>query len=418
MKILHVNLSDRIGGASIAMHRIHHGLRQLGVDSNLLVQRLSDPALVDEPEINLISTGWSRKVGLVKYKVATRLGKMQQDPASFFCSINFFPNHLLKQIEKIKPDLVNLHWVGAEILHIEDLPKIGVPIAWTLMDMWPFCGAEHYDFGDRFRNAYDAKSRDPKATGTDWNQKVWRRKYEAWSNTPVTTVSPSTWIQECAQDSSLWRGRSDCHHEMIPFGLDASIFRPRDKQECRTKHNLHGDKPLLLFGADNISSPMKGMSWLIEAIKELHETGFQFRIASFGRGDITAHIDPSIESVSLGSISSPETLSEIYCAADLMLVPSRLESFGQTASEANASGTPVVCFDISGVTDIVVHKETGYRAEPYSPVDLAKGIRWCLESEERLEKLGKTAATRANQLFDIKSVAKQYKELYERMLSH
>ena len=417
MKILHVNLSDKLGGASIAMHRIHEGLRSLGVDSNLLVHRLSDDKLVEQPEINVIYTGWQRKMSAIRHQLSCRIGRLQKDPNSFFCSLNLFRNQLLKRIDSLKPDLVNLHWVGAEILRIEDLPKIKVPIVWTLMDMWPFCGAEHYDFGDRFKQAYSPESRHELATGVDLNRRVWNRKFRSWANTPVTTVCPSSWILDCVNESSLWKDRSDCRHELIPFGYNTDDFQPRDVPQSRQTHQLEGDKPLLLFGADNINSPMKGMPWLIEALELLHQSGLAFRIASFGRGDITELINPDIESVSLGSIHDPKTLSEIYSAADLMLVPSRLESFGQTASEASACATPVVCFDISGVTDIVAHQETGFRAKPYSPEDFANGIRWCLEDKTRLNSLSTAAAKRSKQLFDINVVSQKYKDLYDSILS-
>ena len=61
------------------------------------------------------------------------------------------------------------------------------------------------------------------------------------------------------------------------------------------------------------------------------------------------------------------------------MVPSRQEAFGQTASEAQACGTPVVAFNIGGLPDIVEHQRTGYLAEPFETEDLATGIRWVLD---------------------------------------
>jgi glycosyltransferase involved in cell wall biosynthesis len=161
---------------------------------------------------------------------------------------------------------------------------------------------------------------------------------------------------------------------------------------------------------------MKGMDWLIESIHSLNAEGFSFRVAFFGRGQIAEHLDQSIESVSLGGFDSPELLSEVYNCADLMLVPSRLESFGQTASEAQACGIPVVSFDSSGLRDIVVHKETGYRAKCYETGDLATGIRWCLSDSDRRIQMGIAAAKRSKELFDIKNVARQYASLYSKVL--
>jgi glycosyltransferase involved in cell wall biosynthesis len=204
---------------------------------------------------------------------------------------------------------------------------------------------------------------------------------------------------------------------LVPFGLNTRDFQPRNQAKCRTKHNLHGDSPLILFGADRIDSPMKGMDWLIHALKILNGQGVKFRLASFGRGDVGGLLPASIEQISLGSISNPTELGELYCCADLMAVPSRLESFGQTASEAQACGVPVVCFDSSGLRDIVSHRTTGYRATCFQAEDLANGIRWCIEDPERLEEMRRKASDSAAHKFAIAKVASSYNDLYKDTLN-
>jgi glycosyltransferase involved in cell wall biosynthesis len=98
-----------------------------------------------------------------------------------------------------------------------------------------------------------------------------------------------------------------------------------------------------------------------------------------------------------------------------MVVPSRQESFGQTAVEALACGTPVVAFDATGPKDIVKHKTTGYLADPYSPTDLSEGIEWVTASVDRLETLSEAACDDAVARFDSDVVAGQYAEVYERV---
>ena len=82
-----------------------------------------------------------------------------------------------------------------------------------------------------------------------------------------------------------------------------------------------------------------------------------------------------------------------------MTVPSRQEAFGQTASEALASGTPVVAFDATGPSDIVDHKKTGYLAQPFDSSDLARGIEWILADENRRNEMGKRARSCSRTIF-------------------
>jgi glycosyltransferase involved in cell wall biosynthesis len=98
------------------------------------------------------------------------------------------------------------------------------------------------------------------------------------------------------------------------------------------------------------------------------------------------------------------------------VVPSRLEAFGQTASEAHACGTPVIAFDNTGPADIVEHRNTGYLARAFEVQDLANGIAWVLEADADGRRLGIAARERACRLWDSRVVARHYTDLYELML--
>ena len=69
----------------------------------------------------------------------------------------------------------------------------------------------------------------------------------------------------------------------------------------------------------------------------------------------------------------------------MLVVPSRVESFGQTASESMACGNPVVAFSTTGLKDIVDHKVNGYLAKPFETEDLANGIKYVMNSSEYVE---------------------------------
>ncbi len=70
-----------------------------------------------------------------------------------------------------------------------------------------------------------------------------------------------------------------------------------------------------------------------------------------------------------------------------MVVPSLQDNLPNTVMESLAYGTPCVAFDIGGMSDMIEHKKNGYLAQAFEIQDLAKGIAWILEDQERYQKL-------------------------------
>jgi glycosyltransferase involved in cell wall biosynthesis len=89
------------------------------------------------------------------------------------------------------------------------------------------------------------------------------------------------------------------------------------------------------------------------------------------------------------------------------VVPSRQENLPQSGTEAQACGCPVVAFNCTGLPDVVEHKKTGYLAEAYSNIDLAAGIAWVFENDERRAGLSKAARERAVRLWSQDVVVSQ-----------
>lgn len=110
------------------------------------------------------------------------------------------------------------------------------------------------------------------------------------------------------------------------------------------------------------------------------------------------------------------SLRLLYSAADVMVVPSLQEAFGQTASESMACGRPVVAFAATGLLDLVDHKMSGYLAKPFDTKDLARGIDWILQHENP-EQLAQAARVKVLREFDSKVVVQKYIQLYKEVLN-
>ncbi len=417
MKVLHLSTHDINGGAARAAYRLHKGLQNIGLESQMLVQeKLSNDKTVIAPNIRLFQ-------GIAKTKLTFETLPLkiyrQRSKNTFFTQ--WLPDRVVPQVAKINPDIINLHWISAAFMQIESITKLKQPLVWTLHDMWVFTGGCHVA-RDCQRYTQSCGSCPQLNSNNDWDLSRWvhKRKTKAWGNLSVnnlTLIAPSHWIGECAQSSSLFK---NSRVEVIPHGLNTEKYRPLNQKLVREIFKLPQDKKLILFGALQATSDRnKGFHLLQPALQQLSQSGWKdnTELVIFGASQPENPPDLGFKTHYLGHLYDDNSLAAVYSAADVMLVPSLQESFGQTASESLACGTPVVAFNATGLKDIVSHQQCGYLAKPYDVDDLNRGIIWVLENTQRYEKLSLYAREKAEREFSLELQARRYSNLFEQVIN-
>lgn len=405
-----LSTSDIEGGAARAAYRLHTGLHSVGVPSQMLVR-----AKFSRDKYVTTQSNWLTKLGPV---MSSRPLKKYPNREKTLFSAQWFPDAIASSVKKNNPDVINMHWVCNGYLQIESLQKFNRPLVWTLQDMWAMTGGCHYNKEcDRYQKACGNCPQLNSNQENDLSRQIWQRKQKAWSGVNLTIVTPSHWMAECARASSLFQ---KLRIETIPFCLDTTVYRPHDKIAARRILGLPEDKQIIMFGAlAATSDKRKGFDLLAAALQKLGSSELPNRaeIAVFGSKKPEKPVDLGFEAHYLGHLNDDISLSLTYSAADVMIVPSIQESFGQTGSESLACGTPVVAFDATGLRDIVDHEQNGYLAKPYLPEDLANGIAWVLADSDRHQVLCKASRQKAEEAFALEIQAKQYVNLYEELIS-
>lgn len=407
MKVALLNTYDT-GGAATATKRLHRGLREIGVESYVLVeQKEGDEQYIIGPE------NVSRKLYAKLRPFVDSLPVSLYDVDGLF-SPNWLPDDLGRQIRRVDPDIVHLNWVSNGFFRPKSLQKIDVPIVWRLPDMWPLTGGCHYS-GECTRYT-DSCGQCPHLGSDreyDLSRWTWQRRNRVWSDLDITIVATTSWLAECATESSLF---GDNRIEVIPNALDTDTFCPVEPDAGRSLFNLSTEKKTVLFGGVSpLTDSRKGFDLLKKAIEELETTAENdIELVVFGVNEPNKTPDFEFDTRYVEYLHDNESLALLYAASDVMIVPSRYEGFGQTISESLSCGTPVVAFDASGPADIIDHKENGYLATPYDPADLASGIRWVLGYTDP-DTLSTNARTKTVQEYSQEHVATQYRELYEEL---
>ena len=409
MKISHLSNSDIIGGAGIASYRIHKALLKKGHKSQLFVNSYhSGDFTVSHPVKSL-----DKISALLKPKLINPLKKLLVTKNKALHSLSILPSSWHKKLNNSNADIVHLHWVQNEMISIRDIGNIKKPIVMSTHDMWPFCGAEHLSFEKRWEEGYLKNNRPDNESGYDLNKYIWQLKKKYWKK-PFYIVSPSEWMAQCVKKSALMKSWP-C--KVIPNCIDTKKWRPLNKSFSRKLLNLPDDKPILIFGTYNSNNQFhKGFDLLKQSLNFLKEKNKEFNIVIFGQNRPVNPTNFGFPTYYLGQLKDSYSLKALYSASDILLVPSRVESFCNTACEAHSCGIPVVSFKVGGLIDIVDHKKTGYLANPFDTKDFANGIIWILDQITKDNNLNKFARKKALNNWDYSVVIKKYETLYEELI--
>ena len=419
IRVVHLSTSDSSGGAARAAFRLHTGLRRIGVESSMLVEERKsgdEHVRAFRPPSDLLS----------RLRRRARRGTIAKDSARYSNrppSLDWFSDDRTPYAGQIVPqippcDVINLHWVAGFVDYEGFFPeaaKLGMPLVWRLADMNAFTGGCHYDdhsakFTQHCGACHQLGSTDP----NDLSHQIWLRKKRALDHLPpggLHLVGTSRWIAGEAKRSTLLGAFPST---IIPNGLDVEEFRPRDRAFSRDFFNIPPDAKVVLFAADSADTVRKGFSYLAEALAGMRDVP-DLLLLSVGGGKPV--LDPSVRHVSLGRIKDDRVLSLAYSAADVYVIASLQESFGQTVTESLACGTPVVGFASGGIPDMVRPGVTGQLAPTRDVAALREAVRQVLADPEKRAEMSANCRRIAVGEYSLEVQARAYAALYERLVA-
>lgn len=391
IRVLHLSTYASNGGAARAATALDSALQEIGFESQLMTAR-----------------GTQFRIARA---LDRQLWRLQRSPIATWRSPARFGSLTAAEVNALSADVVNLHWVTDGFMSIEEIGKITKPVVWSLYDMWPFCGTEHYGVNSpdaRWRTGYSRDNRPADETGMDIDRWAWTRKRNRW--TRINIVPASTWLEGAVQSSALMGTWSITK---IPHVVDTHRFAPTGKTEARKRAALPQEVPLILFLASaGISDQRKGFDLLEQALVHVRSDHPDAHVVVAGPKSLGYESPSGVPIIWQGEVHGDDALRTIYCAADLLVVPSREDNMPLTAMEAQSCGVPVVAFKIGGLPDIVINEETGFLAPPGDTEALATAISQLLGQKSLREGFAASAVDHAHRTWSPTVVAKQYAHLY------
>ena len=218
----------------------------------------------------------------------------------------------------------------------------------------------------------------------------------------AASVVVSTHIEK--DDIYRLYGANGAPLEVIPPGVDPTLFQPMNTADARRELDLPDKRTILYVGR---IEPLKGLDILLKAVALLNDTAnTHLLIVGGSLGEdaelqrlitLAADLDISDIVAFIGSVKQ-EQLPAYYNAADVFVLPSWYESFGLVALEAMSCATPVVVSRVGGLTTFVENGKTGYLIPWRCPDAFARGLETLLENPSLRSAMGSAARQKAMQL--------------------
>lgn len=210
-------------------------------------------------------------------------------------------------------------------------------------------------------------------------------------------------------------GANDKKLEVIPNAVDTRRFSPNRENLLEAKWGISGF--VILFVGRLVEE--KGVDTLLCAFSQVVRKIPQAKLVIIGKGPMEGELTRLQRKLRiphvffLGAVEN-SIMPNIYGGADVVVLPSTREPFGNVVIEAMASGKPVIGSYVGGIKDTIKHGLTGYHVQPRDTGQISSFLLKLFGDPSLREQMGENARKRAvenhNQEFLVKKIEKMYIE--------
>ena len=422
MKVVHVSTSD-MGGAGIAAKRIHLGLLELGVSSEFLTlyrhgESIPNHHIYEETIAQGILskiTGRIRKS--LKYRAPFLFKNYQKfllnkPPGYDHFSFPYAEARLRKSRLIREADVIHLHWVADGMLdYLHFFKRLKKPVVWTLHDMNPFTGGCHHSDGSMefITNCLDCIQikgtlREDIAAR---NLEVKIRSMKNLGAEQVRIVTPSAWLGDLSGKSRIFK---NYRHNVIPNPVDEKLFVPGNRSSIRQKLQIQEHTKVILFVANDVTNPRKGLEVLVQAINALPQE--DLLVCTVGRKLPDDIVNKGMRQ--FGFVNGEKEMANLYAMSDVFVLPSKAENFPNSVIEALLCGLPVIASRVGGITEQITDSN-GIMVAPDSAEELKNALVSILSGKIEFNRTAIREG--AIEKYSFRQLITQYMKIYNQLIT-
>ena len=374
------------GGMNVYIREVASALAHRGSTCTVYVRKW-DPELIDEVEL---------ESGV--HIVHIEAGEYELEKEDLYDIVDDFTDSVIKDLKNRKPvDIIHAnYWLSGAVGH-KLKHELNIPLVTT------------------FHTLGETKK---KSGFPEPNERL-RVEMEIVGCSDVVVANSEN---EQEQLHHLYGANVD-RVEIVPLGVEQALFSPGNPNAAKDALGLPTGPILLFIGR---LQSLKGVDVAISTLRAMdHENatlvivgGASGQEGSLYESEIRnlANNLPAGKKVAFIPPQPHHILSTYYRAADIVIVPSRSESFGLVALEAAACGVPVVASSVGGLQNLIEDGKTGLLIKGWDPVEYAQVVDYLLSNPFKTTEIAMNAVDRA-QTYTWGQTATRLQEIYQSVLS-
>jgi glycosyltransferase involved in cell wall biosynthesis len=202
---------------------------------------------------------------------------------------------------------------------------------------------------------------------------------------------------------------------VIPNGVEFNKFENLSRHDLRNKLKIKKDEKVIIFVGR--LHPIKGLPYLIEAMKIIYQKCPKSKLLIVGDGEEKNNLENLVKKLNLNVCATfigmvpNETVPEYMVASDVFVLPSLSEGFPVVILEAMASALPIVTTKVRGLPEIIKNGVNGILVEPRNSEEIAEKVLLLLNNNELRQRISEKNKEKVKK-YGWEDVAGKLEEIY------
>lgn len=241
--------------------------------------------------------------------------------------------------------------------------------------------------------------------------------HRAWGRWLVRALDHVTSVsEESSRDFGVTYGVSAERRSVIRRGILIPPSVDRDPARRQLQALTGADSQARLLIHVGSFSEEKNQGWLVDTFRQIRRARLDVHLVLIGEGRLRSAVEARVREYGLAEcvhlLGERDDAARLVAAADVFVLPSRIEGIPGAVLEAAAHAVPAVATDVGGMREAVHHGATGLLVAPNNAEAFASAVLGLLSDEPRRCAMGAAARVLMRERFGMDATASAFEALY------